>query len=245
MSPKQRVRVIYADEWIVALNKPPGLSLATPHSDPQAAVSRLVEATRSNEIEEYQLDPLGLRLVHRLDVGTSGVVLLARDAETHSWLVHLFTQRAVEKTYLALVWGHPRPKEGVFDGSIGPDRGDRRRMRIDPKGSWARTSYRTVGTAPHVSLLELRPETGRTHQLRVHLAHAGHWIVGDDLYAGARHHGVRDSGLRSALAPSHLLLHAWRLRLPAGNHPGPTQFEAALPSAFAASLGVLGLTIPA
>jgi RluA family pseudouridine synthase len=239
------VTVIYADEWIVALNKPPGLSLATPRSDPQAAVARLVGATGPDEIEEYRLDVSNLRLVHRLDMGTSGLVLLARDADTHSRLVQLFARRAVEKTYLALVWGHPRPREGVFDGSIGPDRRDRRRMRVEAEGSPARSAYRTIGTASHVSLIELKPETGRTHQLRAHLAHAGHWIVGDDLYAGARHHGVRDRRLKVALAPPHLLLHAWRLRLPAGSHPGPAQFEAALPAAFAASLGVLGLEIPA
>ncbi|MBP1602659.1 MAG: RluA family pseudouridine synthase, partial [Acidobacteria bacterium] len=113
-------------------------------------------------------------LVHRLDVGTSGLVMLARDQETHRLLSRELSERRVEKTYLALVWGHPRPRLGRYDWPLAPDRRDRRKMRVDPGGSPAATRYRTVADASHVSLVELSPETGRTHQLRVHLARAGH-----------------------------------------------------------------------
>ncbi len=116
-------------------------------------------------------------------------------------------------------------------------------MRVDPDGRPALSHYRTFAAAPHVALMELRPETGRTHQLRVHLSHAGHWIVGDDLYGGSRHRGVRDSRLRSLLDPPHLLLHAWRLELPQTAGLTVRRFEAPLPPAFASVLEALHMKL--
>lgn len=118
-------------------------------------------------------------------------------------------------------------------------------MRIDTAagGRPAVSEYTVLSTTrgagrPAVSLVELRPRTGRTHQLRVHLAAAGHPVVGDDLYGGPRHHGVRDPALRRALAPLHTLLHAARLVL-----PGPPILSLAVtpPPAFRAALAALGL----
>ena len=114
-------------------------------------------------------------------------------------------------------------------------------MKVDPSGRRSATHFRTLATGPHVSLLELHPATGRTHQLRVHLSHAGHWIVGDDLYGGARHRGVKEPGLQSLLNPPHLLLHAWRILLPESSNILPKRFEAALPPHFAAVLEALGM----
>ncbi len=253
--------ILYSDERIVVVDKPPGLSLATPPRAPGEAVARLLAALPPGERDEHGLPPgegaaHGLSpgegaawtagaaplLVHRLDVGTSGVVLLARDADAHRELCALFERRAVDKRYLALAWGHPRPREGVYDAPLGPDRADRRRMRVDPDGRAARTRYAVRSAPAHVALLELHPETGRTHQIRVHLAHAGHPIVGDDLYGGPRHRGLRDPALRAALDPPHTLLHAARLALPATSwRRGELIFEAPLPPAFARALAALGL----
>ncbi len=230
-------RIVHVDDRILVINKPPGLSLATPRSDPQAAVLRILESLPATDRDSLCPSQESLRLVHRLDVGTSGLVVLARDAETHRQLTKEFGERRVEKTYLALVWGHLRPKEGAFDWSLGPDRRDRRRMKVDPGGRPALTRYRAIADAPHVSLLELRPETGRTHQIRVHLAHAGHWIVGDDLYCGPRHHAVSGKALREALSPNHLLLHAWKLKMP-GQGPA-LALEAPLPASFSRILATL------
>jgi 23S rRNA pseudouridine1911/1915/1917 synthase len=234
-------RLLFSDERLLALDKPAGLSLATPPRESGAAVRRLVEALPEAVRRDEALDPDALHLVHRLDVGTTGVVLLARDAGTHRVLAEALGARRIGKIYLALCWGHPRPREGRYDLPLGPDREDRRKMRVDPAGRPAVTRYRVLAAPSHAALVELRPETGRTHQIRVHLAQAGHPIVGDDFYGGPRHHGVREATLRAALAPDHTLLHAWRLELP--DDLGPV-ITAPLPADFAAALYVLGVPRP-
>lgn len=231
--------IVHLDERLVVLDKPPGLSLATRRDEPGAAALRLVEAL--SESERARLGPGELHLVHRLDVGTSGLVVLARDAGMHRLLANAFAERRIGKTYLALVWGRPRPREGRFEQPLGPDRADRRRMLVDAAGRPAATRYRNLAIAAHVTLVELEPETGRTHQIRVHLAHAGHPIVGDDLYGGPRHRGVKPGALRAALAPAHTLLHAWRLRLPAPPLAQPLELRAPLPPAFERALAAAGM----
>ena len=237
--------VVFADERLVAVHKPSGTSLATRQGEPHAAVARLLAALSAADRARHGLAAEALWLVHRLDVGTSGLVLLARDPDTHRRLVRLFSERQVRKTYLALCWGQPRPRAGRFDQPLGPDRDDRRKMRVDPQGRPARTGYRVLAARPHVSLVELHPETGRTHQLRVHLGHAGHPIVGDDFYGGPRHHGVRDPQLRAALAPEFTLLHAWQLWLPPGAERPELQLIADPPPAFAQALAALDIELPA
>lgn len=236
--------VVYADDRLVVVNKRPGISLSTRRSEPRGAVERLFAGIDAADLSEHGIDPGTLFLVHRLDVVTSGLVMLARDQETHRLLSRELSERRVEKTYLALVWGHLRPRLGRYDWPLAPDRRDRRRMRVDPGGSPAATRYRTLADASHVSLVELSPESGRTHQLRVHLAHAGHWVVGDDLYGGPRHRAVRDRSLRKALNPSHLLLHAWRLGLPGMPGFRSHRLEAPLPKEFLAALERLGISLP-
>jgi 23S rRNA pseudouridine1911/1915/1917 synthase len=236
--------VVHADDHLVVVNKPPGISLSTRRSEPRGAVDRLLVSMDAGALSERGVDPGTLLLVHRLDLGTSGLVMLARDQQTHRLLSQELSRRRIEKVYLALVWGHLRPRAGRYDWPIAPNCRDRRKMKVDSSGSPAATEYRTLADASHVSLVELRPETGRTHQLRVHLGHAGHWIVGDDLYGGPRHRAVRDRSLREALNPSHVLLHAWRLGLP--DIPGfrSLRLEAPLPKEFLAALERLGISLP-
>src|SRR5215471_15014408 len=199
------------DDWI-ALDKPAGVSMATssrPGKSGAEAVRRLLEACAESGRE-------GLLLVHRLDEGTSGVVLLARSEEAHRALSLAFQTKAARKTYRALAWGHPRPAEGVFDDPLGGDPTDGRRMRVRTDGKPARTPYRTLSRLPSVADLLLSPETGRTHQIRVHLSAHGHPIVGDDLYGGAtRWRGVRSRAHRQTLAAvGRPLLHAERIEIP-------------------------------
>ncbi len=231
--------LIYCDDRLLVVNKPPGLSLATRRAEPRGAADRLLASLPMEDRESYGLDSGPLWLVHRLDVATTGLVLLARDEETHRELSAFLNQRLILKTYLALVWGHPRPSSGSYEWPIGPDRRDRRRMKADPAGRPSLTRYQTLAKGPHVSLLELHPKTGRTHQLRVHLGNAGYWIVGDDLYGGTRYRGVKDPHLRTLLNPPHLLLHAWRLELPQSSTILPSKYEAPLPPHFTAVLKAL------
>jgi 23S rRNA-/tRNA-specific pseudouridylate synthase len=114
-------------------------------------------------------------------------------------------------------------------------------MRVDPGGRRSVTDYEVLARASHVALVRLQPATGRTHQLRVHLAHAGHPIVGDDLYGGPRHRAVRDKDLRAVLAPAHPFLHAWRLHLPATASTPELVLVAPLPDDLAAALETLGI----
>lgn len=228
--------VLFASPDFLALNKPAGASLATRRSAPGEVEERLRKLLAS---ETSSLGPGPLFLVHRLDVGTTGLVLVARNAATLRLLSQALSRGDIHRTYLALVWGKPRPQEGVWDAPLAPDPRDRRKMRVDPQGKRAITAYRRLAHAPPVSLMLLRPRTGRTHQIRVHLAAAGHPIVGDDLYGGPRHHGVRDPELRKLLAPTHPLLHAWRLELPEGFEP--RVLSAPLPEDFRATLQALGL----
>ncbi|HVN77074.1 MAG TPA: RluA family pseudouridine synthase [Thermoanaerobaculaceae bacterium] len=238
-------RVLFADERLVAIDKPPGVSLATRRAEPGAAVARLLAALPARALAENGLSPDSLLLVHRLDVGTSGVVVLARDGDAHRALVRAFSERRVSKTYLALAWGHPRPHAGEWRWPLGPDRRDRRRMIVTRDGRAAVTAYAVESGAPHVSLVTLVPETGRTHQLRVHLAHAGHPIVGDDLYGGPRHRAVRDPRLRRLLDPGHPLLHAWRLHLPETSACRELIVTAPLPQDLSAALAALGIAVVA
>jgi 23S rRNA pseudouridine1911/1915/1917 synthase len=203
---------LFENDAVVALDKPPGVSMATSTREEKAAagvVARLLEACG-----EDSAGPL--LLVHRLDVGTSGVVLLAKSDAAHRALSRAFQSRAARKTYRALVWGHPAPARGVYEDTLGRDPKDGRKMKVRHDGKAAVTRYETLARLPSVSDLRLFPETGRTHQIRVHLSAHGHPIVGDDLYGGAtRWRGVRDPKRRRALAAvSRPLLHAERIAVP-------------------------------
>lgn len=198
---------------MLVLDKPPGVSMATsarPEKSPEIVIERLLAACGVRE----GVGPLFL--VHRLDVGTSGVVVLARSGEAHRRFSRALQERRVAKTYRALVWGHPVPARGLIEAPLARDPKDGRRMRVAANGKPALTRYETRRRLPSVADLALFPETGRTHQIRVHLASRGHPIVGDDLYGAAtRWRGVRDPKARAALAGvTRALLHAETLLCP-------------------------------
>ena len=169
-------------------------------------------------------------IVHRLDKGTSGVVLVARTPATYAHLTKAFELREVRKRYLLIARGIPNPPRGRIDAPVGRHPTHRTRMAVARNGRPAVTDYRVLDHAGGAALVEARPTTGRTHQIRVHLAAIGHPIMGDATYGGA------GSDLR-------VMLHAWTLRF-ADNAGGQWLAAAAPPKDFQDAAADLGLTLP-
>lgn len=175
--------VLYEDEEVAAIDKPPGMVV---HPAPGSWTGTVVNALLHRRLVSPALGQERPGIVHRLDKETSGVLLVARTAHAQEALSRAFHDRRVKKTYLAIVLGVPRTVQGVLEWSIGRHPHQRKRMSIHSRsGRVARTAYRRLEAFRTLALLELDPETGRTHQIRVHLAAMGHPVLGDPLY-GAR-----------------------------------------------------------
>ena len=166
----------------------------------------------------------GVGYVHRLDRDTSGILVFAKNKEAYEFMRKAFHDREVRKTYLAFVYGVPQEKKGVIDFDIGRSRKDFRLRSAQPKAKGrlrdALTRYEVIGEVEGYSLLRLMPETGRTHQIRVHLKAIHHPIIGDTLYAPNR---------PQALGITRLALHAYALDLPLPSG-GRTLITAPVPS---------------
>ncbi len=224
--------ILFEDPHILVLNKPPGRVV---HPGPGHAGGTLVNGLLHHCTD---LTPIGgaLRpgIVHRLDRDTSGTLVVAKSAKAHIGLSRQFKDRSVAKTYLALVWGHLPKRSGRFDAPIGRHPISRQKMSIH--GASARTAetlWTVRKTFREGMLLEVGLKTGRTHQIRVHCAAAGHPIIGDPVYGNRRAGGAGRPG--DPLAPrlrgiSRQMLHAWRLSL---QHPVDGQaltFHSPLPA---------------
>jgi 23S rRNA pseudouridine1911/1915/1917 synthase len=218
--------VIFEDGDLLAINKPAGMTV---HPSPGHLTATLVNAILAHCDD---LSGIGgvMRpgIVHRLDRDTSGVILVAKNDAAHNALARQLKEREVEKTYMALVEGTPKPAEGVIDAPIARDPRNRQRMSIVEGGRESVTSYRLVDRFSGYSLVEARPKTGRTHQIRVHLAAIGHPIAGDRVYGK----GSRDF-------PRHML-HAWRIAFAHPRTGERMELEAPLPADFAEALRRVG-----
>src|SRR3989344_6583693 len=226
--------ILYEDADIVAINKPSGLltHLASPNMD-KSDLSK--ESARDWFKAKYPEVALERPYVHRLDRETSGVLVFAKNENAYAFLRNAFTEREVQKTYLAIVLGVPSEKNGTIDFDIGRSRKDFRLRSAQPKALGtlrdAITRYEAIGEVDEVgqryALLEVHPETGRTHQIRVHLKAIHHPVVADPLYAPK---GSPDLGI------GRLALHAYALDLPLPSG-GRTQIVAPAPTDFALALG--------
>ncbi len=175
------VSVLYSDEDIIVLDKPSGLVV---HPGAGNAEGTLVNALLALFPEIAGVGPQERPgIVHRLDKGTSGVMIAARSTEAYASLLGQFKRHDVRKTYVGLVYGRVSEAEGRIDWPIGRHATKRKRISTHTKNPReAVTHFRVLESLPEATLLEVRPVTGRTHQIRVHLAAAGHPIVGDAVY---------------------------------------------------------------
>jgi 23S rRNA pseudouridine1911/1915/1917 synthase len=187
-------RIVHRDEWLAIVEKPPGLVVhpAAGHRGP-TLVDALGDLLAGGE------DPERPGIVHRLDKDTSGLMIVARDAEAHRRLAALIKARDVARTYLALIEGHPRSRSGTIDAPLGRDYRAPERRAVGGRGPReARTHFEVLELLPSDALVEARLETGRTHQVRAHFAAIGHPVAGDPRYGSAGRHGLGRQFLHSA-----------------------------------------------
>ncbi|MCF7853248.1 MAG: RluA family pseudouridine synthase [Candidatus Pacebacteria bacterium] len=228
--------VIYEDDDVLVLNKPSGLVV---HPTDTIREGTLVHGLLHHDREAFggMVDKtLRPGIVHRLDRDTSGVLVVAKNLTARRRLKEVWKAREVEKTYLAVVLGEFGSVTGTMDGKIGRNPRNRKKMAVvDVNGKRAVTHYRVLAGTGQVSLLEIRIETGRTHQIRVHFAHLNHPVLGDALYGGKQ----RDF----AVSVPRQMLHAWKLTFP---HPASgvmREYRAPLPADFCDVLEATGLPL--
>lgn len=242
------LNVVFEDDDLIVIDKPAGLVV---HPAPGNLTGTLVNALIGHCSDSLQ-GIGGVRrpgIVHRLDKDTSGLMVAAKSGPAHEGLTTQFSDRTVERAYAALVWGLPRPAAGTIEGNIGRSRRDRKKMSVRREGGKpARTNYQveTVFNGGAASLIECRLDTGRTHQIRVHLAHEGYPVIGDPVYGGgatrARLSSVGADAASLILKLGRQALHA---RLLGFTHPltgEEHRFESEIPTDIAEILGVLGQT---
>ncbi|MCH7999973.1 MAG: RluA family pseudouridine synthase [Chloroflexi bacterium] len=210
------VTIIYQDDDIIVVDKPAGLTV---HPAPGHPSGTLVNALLALTPELASLrDTIRPGIVHRLDKDTSGLLVVAKNERARSDLTRQLKAREVRKTYLALVHGIPQPAEGTIEAPIGRHLRNRKKMAVVAGGREAETKYRVREALDGFALLEVKPITGRTHQIRVHLAAIGHSVVGDTVY-----------GKRSERV-GRQFLHSWRLAFDLPSSGRQVEFESPLPT---------------
>lgn len=211
------LEIVFEDEYLAVINKPAGMVV-----HPGAGVS---SGTLANAIAyHFDLETNGddeadrrVGIVHRLDKDTSGLIVVAKNRRTQEMLSRMFGKREVEKSYLALVHGYVRRLSGKIDRPIGRDRRNRVKMAVSEDGRRAVSTYRVERRFEKFTLLNIEIKTGRTHQIRVHLASINHPIVGDKTYNEGRDNSIADQSVKRAVEGlGRFFLHAARL---AFSHP--------------------------
>ena len=214
--------ILYEDDDLLVIDKPSGLTI---HPAPGSPNHTLVNAVLSHvpSLPETD-DAMRPGIVHRLDKDASGVMVVAKNSAAQQNLISQFKSRSVVKAYTVLVKGQLTPDDGVIEAPVGRDPRHRKKMAVVEGGREARTNYHVMQHWDDFTLLEVRPETGRTHQIRVHLSAIGYPVVGDRIY-----------GVKSARVPR-LFLHATRLGFKLPSSGQYVEFTSELPPDLAEAL---------
>jgi 23S rRNA pseudouridine1911/1915/1917 synthase len=241
--------VVHEDKDLIVIDKPAGLVVHPAAGNPDGTLVNALIAHCGDSL-------MGIGgearpgIVHRLDKDTSGLIVAAKNERAMTSLAKQFANHTIERAYHALVWGSPRPASGSIESQIGRSQFDRKRMAVlRAGGKTARTNYRVLeayGPAerPFASLVECRLETGRTHQIRVHLTHLGHPLIGDPQYGRARHAPraktpAEEAAFTAATGFSRQALHAFTLGFQHPSRHKTMRFESSWPADFAALVAAL------
>ncbi|GHU71161.1 RNA pseudouridine synthase [Spirochaetia bacterium] len=227
MKQKAFFSVIYEDDHIIAVNKAAGIAVSVDRwDDSKERLDRLLADYLNRGVDKNEpAVPRRIYTVHRIDRDTSGIVVFAKDEETHRLLSRAFEDRLIKKRYWAVVYGRPAWKETVCDLPLVPNGNKQHHTIIDKyQGKKSFTAFRLLGSAGDYSVVEAIPETGRTHQIRVHLCSLGHPVVCDPLYGSSKpvllssfKRSWRGDPFDEKPLLSRLGLHAAELTLPAEN----------------------------
>ncbi len=206
------IPIVYEDDDCIVLDKPKGvLTHSKGAYNPEATVATFI----APRVIDMEGDRAGI--AHRLDRATSGIIICAKNQAALTWLQKQFAQRRTKKTYIAVIRGTLTPEKAIIDMPIERDPEHPKQFRVGKNGKEAQTAYEIIESNDNYSLVELKPVTGRTHQLRVHLKQQNHPIVGDALYGGEQH--------------KRLMLHAKELELTLPNRERKV-FSSKLPTEF-------------
>lgn len=221
------IDVIYEDASIIAVNKPKGMIVHP--------AGKIVSGTLVNALLNYTKELSDINgvirpgIVHRLDKDTTGILVIAKNKQSHLSLLNQLKERSVEKVYYALVFGHFKEKTGVIELPLKRSQSDRKKIAVDLNGREAITFYRVVRSFKKYSLLRIIIKTGRTHQIRVHMAHLGHPVVGDYIY----HSGKNEFGIKGQL------LHSYSLAFINPSEDKYIKFSAPFPEDFSGVISTL------
>ncbi|MCL2722191.1 MAG: RluA family pseudouridine synthase [Treponema sp.] len=215
------LEIIYEDEKCVVVNKEQGMVV---HPGAGNRLGTLANALYFRRLAKACAEPQNLRpgIVHRLDKETSGIIICAYNDETHVFLADQFKARKVIKNYFAIVQGTPKEQKGRIETFIARDKKDRKQFVVCAQGKSAVTSYKVIKSWNNYSLVLLRPRTGRTHQLRVHMRHLGNPILGDPVYGNSDRHFSQVS----------LMLHSKNLTITLPGESEKKTFSSPMPERF-------------
>jgi 23S rRNA pseudouridine1911/1915/1917 synthase len=182
------LNIVFEDDHVIVVNKEPGMVVHPAYGNYTGTlVNALMWHLQDNPM--FRTGEQRPGLVHRIDKNTSGLLVVAKNEVAHNKLARQFFERTTERQYIAIVWGVPSPVEGTVTGNVGRNPRDRKVMYVFSDGSEGKhavTHYRVIEELGYISLIECRLETGRTHQIRVHLSHIGHPLFNDEEYGGNR-----------------------------------------------------------